>query len=99
MVTPHMDRLAAEGTVFDRAYCNVPVCMPSRVSLLTSLRADRTMGRTRLLGRAFLTLPKYLKDRGYTTISNGKVFHFIEDRAEDAEMMIREGCLFIAQLF
>ena len=83
MITPHIDQLATEGTVFDRAYCNVPVCMPSRVSLLTSLRADRTMGRTRLLGREFITLPKYLKDRGYTTISNGKVFHFIEDRAED----------------
>lgn len=83
MVTPHIDQLAAEGTVFERAYCNVPVCMPSRVSLLTSLRADRTMGKTQLLGRPILTLPKFLKDRGYTTISNGKVFHFIEDRAED----------------
>jgi len=83
MVTPNIDRLAAAGTVFDRAYCNVPVCMPSRVSLLTSLRADRTMQRTERLGREFITLPKLLKDRGYTTVSNGKVFHFIEDRAED----------------
>lgn len=83
MNTPNVDRLASEGTVFDRAYCNVPVCMPSRVSMLTSLRADRTMGRTKLLGRPFITLPRYLKDHGYTTISNGKVFHFIEDREED----------------
>jgi arylsulfatase A-like enzyme len=83
MITPGIDKLATQGMVFDRAYCNVPVCMPSRVSLLTGMPADRTMGRTRLLGREFITLPKYLKDHGYTTISNGKVFHFIEDRAED----------------
>ena len=83
MITPNIDKLAAGGTVFDRAYCNVPVCMPSRVSLLTSLRTDRTMGRTKKLSREYITLPKYLKDHGYTTISNGKVFHHIDDRAED----------------
>jgi arylsulfatase A-like enzyme len=83
MMTPNIDKLAAGGTVFDNSYCNVPVCMPSRVSLLTSLRTDRTMGRTKKLGREFITLPKYLKDHGYITISNGKVFHHIDDRAED----------------
>lgn len=35
--TPHMDRIAAEGMVFDACYVTSPVCMPSRVSLLTGL--------------------------------------------------------------
>lgn len=35
--TPHMDRIAAEGMVFDACYATSPVCMPSRVSLLTGL--------------------------------------------------------------
>jgi iduronate 2-sulfatase len=83
IISPHIDELAKEGMVFDRAYCNVPICMPSRVSLLTSLRADRMMTRTKQLGRKFITLPKYLKDHGYTTISNGKVFHHFDDRKED----------------
>jgi iduronate 2-sulfatase len=82
-ISPHIDRLAEGGTLFERAYSNVPVCMPSRVSFLTSKRADRTMQRAAQLGREFITLPRYLKDHGYTTVSNGKVFHFIEDRAED----------------
>jgi len=34
-LTPHLDRLAAEGTLFERAYCTQPVCTPSRASLMT----------------------------------------------------------------
>ena len=33
--TPHLDRLAARGVVFDQAHCNAPVCLPSRTSLMT----------------------------------------------------------------
>ena len=33
--TPHLDRLAEHGTVFDNAYCNYPVCAPSRFSMMT----------------------------------------------------------------
>ncbi|MGO1183470.1 MAG: choline-sulfatase [Micrococcaceae bacterium] len=34
-LTPHMDEIAAEGAVFDRAYCNTPLCAPSRASMMT----------------------------------------------------------------
>jgi len=33
--TPNLDRLAAQGTLFENAYCNNPICVPSRMSFLT----------------------------------------------------------------
>lgn len=43
VITPNLDRLASEGLVFDRAYCTVGICVPSRSSLLTGLM-PRTLG-------------------------------------------------------
>tara|TARA_R110002049_G_scaffold308910_2_gene514835 strand:- start:6322 stop:7833 length:1512 start_codon:yes stop_codon:yes gene_type:complete len=82
--SPNIDRLANEGTLFQRAYCNIPVCGASRASILSGLRPTRDRflnyeSRADKEAPEAVTLPKYLKDNGYQTISNGKVFHHIED--------------------
>ncbi|MFO7670378.1 MAG: sulfatase-like hydrolase/transferase, partial [Bacteroidales bacterium] len=85
--SPHIDQLAAEGTRFDRAYCNIPVCGASRASLMTGLRPARNRFLTYLTradeeAPGITTLNKYFRDHGYYTISNGKIFHHDNDAAD-----------------
>jgi iduronate 2-sulfatase len=78
--TPAIDELARRGMRFDRAYCQVPVCNPSRVSFLSGLRPDRTRVYTLLeptrshLGD-WLMLPEYFRKNGYFTSGVGKIYH------------------------
>jgi len=78
--TPHLDRLAAQGMVFDRAYCQFPSCNASRASLLTGMRPDtisvwRLNTHFRKTAPDVVTLPQYFKRHGYHTESIGKIFH------------------------
>ncbi len=76
-VTPHLDRLAAEGVRFARHYCNSPVCTPSRQSFLTGLlpsAAGVTVLRTPL-AEDKQTLARQLRAAGYHTAVFGKM-HF-----------------------
>ncbi len=64
--TPALDRLAADGMRFDRAYCNSPVCTASRQSFLTG-RYPRTIGVTALstpLPESEVTLAEVLQRAG-----------------------------------
>ena len=80
MHTPNIDRLAEQGTLFNHAYCQFPVCNPSRVSVLTGLRPDTTgiydnpTDFREVLPRV-VTLPQHFKDHGYHTRSVGKINH------------------------
>lgn len=81
--TPHIDKLADRGTVFERAYCNVPICGASRVSVMTGIRTGPKHWRTRDLNQDFITLPLSFRQHGYHAVSNGKVFHHMHDRKDD----------------
>ena len=78
--TPNIDRLAARGVVFERAYVQYPVCNPSRSSFLTGLRPDQTgvTDNTTLLRDKLpdvVTFPQLLKENGWHSAAFGKIFH------------------------
>lgn len=81
--TPNIDRIAAQGVTFRRAYCQQALCGPSRASLLTGLRPDTTKvynlsTRFRDTVPDAVTLPELFKHSGYVAESIGKVFHGTE---------------------
>lgn len=85
--SPNIDRLASQGTVFERAYCMVPTCGASRAALMTSIRPAPKRFVTHLASAEeevpnITTLNTHFKNAGYTTISNGKIFHHPGDNAK-----------------
>ena len=84
MKTPNLDRLAASGVLFERAYCMVPTCGASRAALMTSIRPapDRFVNHLAWAekdAKGITTLNTHFKNNGYTTISLGKIFHHPTD--------------------
>ena len=76
--TPHLDRLASESVVFDRAYCQAPSCNPSRASLMTGLSPDTTKIYYFEAQPDPLATPSFfeaLKRSGYLSFGLGKLFH------------------------
>jgi iduronate 2-sulfatase len=78
--TPNLDRIAARGTTFERAYCQQAVCSPSRSSLMTGRRPDAT--RVWDLETHFrkalpdaVTVAQHFKNNGYFSQGMGKIFH------------------------
>ncbi len=75
--TPHLDRLAEQSYAFDNAYCNSPICTPSRLSLLTG-RFPHQIGAWDLgaiADRQYQTWGDYLTEAGYETVLCGRT-HF-----------------------
>ncbi|MBM3871044.1 MAG: iduronate sulfatase [Verrucomicrobia bacterium] len=78
--TPNMDRIAARGMVFNRAYCQQAVCSPSRSSLLTGRRPDATKvwdleTHFRVALPNAVTLPQHFKANGYHCAGLSKIYH------------------------
>ena len=83
--TPNIDRLAAEGVLFNNAHCQALICGPSRASLMAGLRPsttgiygmidDNLIDQDNPSTEGIVFLPEYFKNNGYHTMGIGKIFH------------------------
>ena len=84
-LTPNLDKLIRQGTVFSNAHCQSPMCSPSRAAIMTGLRPSTTgiygmidddlIKQTNDATRQTTFLFQYFKDQGYHTMGIGKLFH------------------------
>ncbi|MDF1824991.1 MAG: sulfatase [Verrucomicrobiales bacterium] len=79
--TPNLERLASMGVRFDRAYCQQPLCGPSRASLMTGLRPDTLDLHTlkhelRERNPDLVTLGQLFRRNGYFSARAGKIYHY-----------------------
>lgn len=96
--TPNLDRLAARGMTFQRAYCQQAVCNPSRSSFLTGRRPDKigvddlrlSFRRATQNGESLVTLPEHFKRHGYICRNIGKVFHNTGDTQDRRSWSVDE---------
>lgn len=82
-VTPNLDRLAKQSTVFTNAHCQGTMCNPSRISFLWGMRPSTTgfynnrygVGKEKQFLQDHTSLPAYFRKHGYHTLTAGKIFH------------------------
>ena len=79
--TPNIDRLAARGVLFERAYCSYPLCGPSRNSMLTGLYPNSTgiLQNSQIFRQTIpsqVSLPQAFRQSGYFAARIGKLYHY-----------------------
>lgn len=79
--SPHIDRLARRGVQFDNAYCQFPLCGPSRASFMTGLYPDQSLVRENAIHIRqrvpdVQTMPQMFRDHGYFATRIGKIYHY-----------------------
>ena len=79
--TPHIDRLASRGVMFQRAYCAFPLCGPSRNSMLTGLYPNSTgiLANAQIFRQTIpkqQSLPQAFRNAGYFAARIGKMYHY-----------------------
>ncbi|MEM9282176.1 MAG: sulfatase [Verrucomicrobiota bacterium] len=85
VISPNMDRLARDGTWFSRAFCQYPVCAPSRASVMTGVYFHQLQSESTGVKDEFVAdkirsmgsdlLHGYFKEHGYKTMAVGKILH------------------------
>ena len=90
IATPGMDRLASEGVTFDAAYCNNPLCVPSRLSFMTGRYTHRCGGwdNSTALPVDAVTWPYALRAQGYEVVLSGKMHLIGPDRLHGFERQL-----------
>ena len=80
IISPNIDKLAETGLLFERDYCQMAICSPSRISLLTGMRPDSptilelvTFHRDKITH--VVTMPQHFKQNGFYSVGRGKIFH------------------------
>ncbi len=90
--TPNVDRLAREGVIFNRAYCQGAVCTPSRTSFMLGLNSRHAKANHFIRHPDTMTLGRWLRQNGYQTCSIGKIDHddpmdnFVDPQAWDVRV-------------
>lgn len=83
--SPNIDRLAAEGLAFNRAYCQQAICMASRASIMSGYRPDTlniyNCEAVNDLAPGVLTLNRHFENNGYQIWASGKIYHHGTDRS------------------
>lgn len=79
--SPNIDQLASESMRFNRAYCQIAVCGPSRLSLMTGVHPDtigvygmQEQGEWRDTRKGFVSLPQQFRKYGWMAVGYGKVY-------------------------
>jgi arylsulfatase A-like enzyme len=86
ILSPNIDRLAEQGLLFERTYCQQAICMASRASLLSGYRPNE--GKMYLDGPLYTHVPnalsinKHFLANGYEAITIGKIYHHRSDEKE-----------------
>jgi len=82
--SPNIDKLAADGLAFNRAYCQQAICMASRASIMSGYRPDTlniyNCKSVDKLMPEVLTLNKHFENNGYQIWASGKIYHHESDR-------------------
>ena len=95
--TPNLTKLAEESITFNRAFCQYPVCGPSRASFLSGLYPQSTgvLNNTfdiRKTRPGTISMPQFFKQNGYWTAGVGKVFH--NTKSDHGDMAWHENLRF-----
>ncbi|MFD2257578.1 sulfatase [Luteolibacter algae] len=92
--TPNLDRLAAQGMVFENAQCSGTACNPSRAALmsgippyLSGLYSNSQNLRKNPILKDAVMIPRYFSNHGYTSMVRGKIFHNAGDDPQSWDIM------------